>query len=156
MGKRGPKPKPTAVRIFEGDPGKLLRLRGSEVLPPPPPVVPDAPEWLGEIGKSIWQQVAATMHRIGCLTESDQKLLSIYCEAWDDFFAARRVIEEEGMICTTDKGTCYQHPAVGIKNKAIQRIRQIGGDFGMSPAARVGLNIQPPKQQNSLAAFKAQ
>lgn len=156
MGKRGPKPKPTALRVFEGDPGNLLGKRKGETQPPSPPEPPAPPEWLGDVGRAIWAQVAPTLHRIGCLTESDQKILSLYCEAWEEFFGARKEIEEFGATAYTDKGTCYQHPAVGRKNKAIQRIRQIGGDFGMSPAARVGLNIQPPKQQNSLAAFKAQ
>lgn len=155
MGKRGPKPKPTALRVFEGDPGRLLGKREGELQPPKPPEPPAAPEWLGEHGKAIWNQHAPVLFAIGCLTHNDQKLLSLYCEAWDEFFDARAEIEREGSTCTTDKGTCYQHPAVGRKNKAIQRIRQIGGDFGMSPAARVGLNIQPPKQrQSALSSLK--
>jgi P27 family predicted phage terminase small subunit len=123
-----------------------------------PPVIelPAPPEWLGEIGKQVWLRIAPVLYRIGCFTANDQELFGLYCEAWEEFFEARKEIETCGPTAYTDKGTCYQHPAVGRKNKAIARIRQIGGDFGMSPAARVGLNIQPPKSQNSLAAFKAQ
>lgn len=156
MGKRGPKPKPTALRVFEGDPGNLLAKRRGEAQPPAAVALPEPPAWLGDVGKQVWCQVAEVLWRIGCLTESDQKLLGLYCEAWEDFFEARKEIETCGPTAYTDKGTCYQHPAVGRKNKAIQRIRQIGGDFGMSPVSRVGLNIQPAAKQNSLAAFKAQ
>lgn len=155
MGKRGPKPKPTSLRVFEGDPGNLLGKRKGEMQPPAPPVLPPPPAWLGDIGKQAWEQVAATLWRIGCLTENDQKLLSLYCEAWEEFFEARKEIETCGPTAYTDKGTCYQHPAVGRKNKAIQRIRQIGGDFGMSPTARVGLNLSPAEQLDDLEAFKA-
>jgi P27 family predicted phage terminase small subunit len=154
MGKRGPKPKPTALKVFEGNRVRANRL--GEVVPPGGPEPPAPPDWLGPQGKAAWNEIAPVLFPIGCLTKSDYRLLCTYCEAWDDFFAARAVIEVEGMIATTDKGTCYQHPAVGIKNKAIQRIRQIGGDFGLSPSARVGLNLAPQAKQNSLAAFKAQ
>lgn len=156
MGKRGPKPKPTALRVFEGDPGRLLGKRAGEMQAAAPVVLPDPPDWLGEIGKQVWAKVAPVLYRIGCLTENDLNALALYCEAWEEFFDARKEIETCGPTAYTDKGTCYQHPAVGRKNKAIQRIRQFGGDFGMSPAARVGLHIQPAKQVNSLAAFKAQ
>lgn len=94
---------------------------------------------------------------MGCLTQADEKLLSLYCEAWDEFFAARAEIEHSGIVAMSDKGAEYQHPAVGIKNRAIARIKQIGGEFGMSPAARVGLNIGGKGATgSSLAAFKRQ
>lgn len=154
MGKRGPKPKPTALRVFEGDPGRLLPRRNGEVQPPRGDSPPEPPDWLGEIGKAVWGHVAPHLHTIGCLTLPDVKLLALYCEAWDELFVSRAVIEAEGLTLTSDKGTTYAHPAVGIKNRAIQRIRVIGGEFGMSPAARVGLNLGTQTKSNSLADFK--
>lgn len=155
MGKRGPKPKPTAIRIFEGDPGRLLAKRQGEAAPAPVVSIPQPPDWLGPVGKEVWGKVAESLYRIGCLTGVDTNLLALYCEAWDEFFAARAEIEKSGIVAMSDKGAEYQHPAVGIKNKAIQRIKQLGGEFGMSPASRVGLTVAPSAKPNGLAAFKA-
>lgn len=154
MGKRGPKPKPTALRVFEGDPGRLLNKRTGEVCPAACEEVPAAPEWLGDFGRVVWSHVAPHLHAIGCLTVADVKLLALYCEAWDELFAAREDIAKSGLTLMSDKGTVYANPAVGIKNRAILRIKSIGGEFGMSPAARVGLNLGTETKSNSLANFK--
>lgn len=153
-GKPGPKPKPTAVRIFEGDPGRLLAKRQGEVTPPIPDEVPAPPDWLGEVGQAKWLEKAAILHPLGMLTKNDCDHLAMYCEAWDELFAAMKEIEKCGMICMSDKGGEYQHPAVGIKNKAVDRIRKFGCDFGMNPTARVGLNIGGQQKPGGLAAFK--
>lgn len=155
MGKRGPKPKPTGLRVFEGDPGRLLSKREGEPLPAGQPTVPGPPDWLGDIGREVWVRIAAVLHPIQLLTQADLNLLALYCEAWDEFFAAREVVASEGMTAVSAKGGVFQHPAVGIKNRAIARIRQIGGDFGLSPASRVGLKATSAPQ-DALAAFKKQ
>lgn len=155
MGKRGPKPKPTALRVFEGDPGRLLGKREGEVQPSQGKSVPVAPDWLGEHGVEVWGFLAPVLFPIGCLTKSDASLLAMYCEAWDDFFAARKIIEEEGMTIFNGKGGKSVHPAVKVKNQAIARIKQIGGEFGLSPSSRVGLNLSPAQEVDDLEAFKA-
>jgi P27 family predicted phage terminase small subunit len=156
VGKRGPKPKPTALRVFEGDPGRLLGKREGEVLPATGLVIPVSPCALGEHGKAVWDEVAPQLFPIGCLTRIDTRLLFAYCQAWDDYFTAKEIVEKEGMTIFNGKGGKSLHPAYKAKNQAIQLIRQIGGEFGMSPSSRVGLNISPNKPQNSLSAFKAQ
>jgi P27 family predicted phage terminase small subunit len=118
------------------------------------PEIPDPPEWLGEIGKAKWREKVPLLHPLGLLTKNDYDLLSLYCEAWDEVFDAMQEIAKEGATCSSDKGGLYQHPAVGRKNKAIQRIRQFGSDFGMNPAARVGLTITQGAKPGGLAAFK--
>ena len=42
-----------------------------------------------------------------------------------------RIIEQEGEICESEKGGKYQHPAVGMKNKAIDRIMKFGRQLGV-------------------------
>lgn len=153
MGLRGPKPKPTAVRVFEGDPGRLLPRRQGEVMPGIAEDCPAAPEWLGDVGKAIWAEVAPSLHRIGCLSVNDERLLALYCDAWEDFFEARNSLAEDGKVATTDKGSMLAHPMVKQKRDAMTTIKQIGGEFGMSPSARVGLNL-PQSKENSLEKFK--
>lgn len=156
MGKFGPKPKPTAVSAFLGDPGHRLAGRKDEVVPPTLESVPVAPGWLGDKGKEKWAELAAPLHAIGCLAETDQDALAMYCEAWDDLFAAKVMIAKDGVVATGEKGGQYIHPAVNVKNAAITRIRQFGALFGIGPANRVGLNLGDAKgEDDALTALKA-
>jgi P27 family predicted phage terminase small subunit len=155
MGKRGPKPKPTALRVFEGDPGRLLGKRSGEPAPAIGSAVPAPPDWLGEVGQAVWREEAPKIHALRLLTEVDCRLFALYCEAWEDFAAARALIAKEGLIAVSDKGAEYQHPAVGVKNKAIQRIKQIGAEFGIGPASRVGMKLgSSTSAADALTEFK--
>ena len=44
-------------------------------------------------------------------------------------------------IATTDKGNVIQHPAVGVRNKAWERVVKLARQFGMTPSARAGMAI---------------
>ena len=138
MGKRGPKPKPTALRVIHGNPAKRPLPEGEPM--PGIGLIPSAPEWLGKIGTAVWNEESPKLRAAGLLTSVDSRALSLYCEAWDDFFEARQHIEKNGSIAIGKNGP-YQHPAVGMKNKAIQRIKQIGAEFGMTPSSRTGINL---------------
>lgn len=152
MGKRGPKPKPTALRLLEGNPGHKP-INESEPKPERAAWL-EAPEWLGDHGRAKWFALVPHLGAVGLFTVLDADALAMYCEAWDEFFAARAEIEASGIVACAGSGAEYQHPAVGIKNKAIQRIRQFAQDFGMTPAARQGLNAAPGGQQDDLDAYK--
>lgn len=153
MGKRGPKPKPKALRVFEGDPGNLLASRHEGEVSPAAEIAP-APEWLREHGKRIWNETAPRLGAVGLLTTLDGGSLSLYCDAWDDFFEAMEDIKNHGAKCFSEKGGEYQNPSVGIKNKAKLFIKQMGAEFGLSPVSRVGLNTDAGAAVDDLEAFK--
>lgn len=135
MGKRGPKPEPTALKVFKGNPGKRA-LPTNEPDPPKGDVVPPFP--LDDIAQIVWDSMLAKSHQ-GLIRPFDAYALWQYCDACSDFIEADRIIREEGRVARSDKGAVYQHPAVGMKNKAAGRIKQLGALFGWSPADRVGL-----------------
>ena len=153
MGKRGPKPKPTALRVFEGDPGRLLKGRQGEPLPSSSDGVPLPPDWLGEHGMAKWNKYAPHVHAIGLLTCVDYEQFAQYCAAHDHYHAANEAVKKLGNLITGAMGGLVANPAVRQRRDAQQAIRQLGGDFGLSPAARVGLKVGD-KKAGALAAFK--
>lgn len=64
----GRKPKPTAVKKLEGNPGKR-KLNTKE--PVPAKGMPDCPEWLLPEAKKEWERLADLMNQMGVLTEVD-------------------------------------------------------------------------------------
>lgn len=138
MGKPGPSKTPTAELEKRGS--WLAAGRGSE--PQPPSGVPECPDWLSDVGRAKWDERVEILQKTkGLITKLDGDFLALYCEAFEEFTESRQQIKDEGATCTSAKGGMYQHPAVGRKNNAINRMRIFGALFGMSPSDRVGLNI---------------
>lgn len=88
-----------------------------------------APDWLGEFGKAKFEEIVKTFEG-GYVPGEVREQLVLYCEAYDDLRTALDAIQREGATCVSDKGNTYQNPAVGIKNKAITRMRQFGPILG--------------------------
>ena len=150
MARPGPKRTPTSELAKRGS----WRANGREVGPTPPGAIPSCPDWLTEIGRLKWADCIEVLNQTKVLiTQLDGDFLALYCEAFEEFIDARSEIERDGSTCKSLKGGEYQHPAVGRKNKAIERMRRFGALFGMSPSDRVGLNIGGDDETDPLAAL---
>lgn len=135
MTKMGRPPKPTAMKLLTGNPGRRPIAKG-EVQPSAD--APTCPEWLGEVGRAYWDDVMASMPA-GFITRVDGQILSLYCHAWEVFHEARAVVKEEGATCQSEKGGAYQHPEVGRMNKAFEQACKLAAKYGFTPSDRVGL-----------------
>ena len=71
LAQRGRKPKPTAVKQLEGNPGKR-QLNANE--PKPAARAPSCPKWLEDDAKKEWRRLAKQMEQLGILTEVDKYL----------------------------------------------------------------------------------
>lgn len=142
MGKRGPKPKPTAVRLFTG--ARISRPSGRKDEPvPPSKSISPAPHWLGVHGKKEWETTGPILFAVGCLTEADQSLFAQYCHAIDMFHRARLDLAKQGLKVSSSKGTEMLNPNYTVLRDAKAMIVKIGGMFGMAPSSRVGLSGAP-------------
>ena len=79
MAQRGRKPKPTAVKVLEGNPGKRS-LNTNE--PKPVKKAPRCPAWLEDEAKKEWKRMAKQMEQLGILTEIDMAAFAGYCQAY--------------------------------------------------------------------------
>jgi P27 family predicted phage terminase small subunit len=114
---------------------------------PTPPGIPQKPDWIAAkpIASAKWDETIAELQEIpGLLSTLDKDALSLYCDAWQTFHDAQALIVEYGMVAHSEKGGAYQHPAVGICNKAREQLVKIGSMFGLNPPAREGLVIPSP------------
>ena len=147
MGKRGPRPKPTALRVLEGNPGHR-RMNRNE--PKPQVSIPTCPSWLPATAKDEWRRVAKELHRLGLLSRIDRSILAGYCQVYADWHAAERVLQREGATFETPNGYVQQRPEVAMKNKALSLLAKFGSLFGLSPADRVGLEIKKESAEDEL------
>jgi len=141
MAKRGQKPKPTQLRMLEGNPGK-------RPLPKREPVVqaslPGAPDHLSAEAREEWDRVAVELHNIGVLSEFDRAALAAYCQAYGRWVQAERKLTElgvsdpvwSGLLVTRLNGAATQSPLVSIANKAMHEMMRFAVELGMTPSSR--------------------
>lgn len=107
------------------------------------------PEWLGDHGKSKFKEIAEVLGNGGPVPPEACEPLVFYCEAYDDFRTALQEIKEQGTTCFSEKGGAYLHPAVGRKNKAIARMKQLGPVLGWAET-----KVATPQKGGGVSARK--
>ena len=75
---QGRKPKPTAIKALEGNPGKR-ELNKNE--PKPKKKAPACPKWLDDEAKKEWRRLSKQLEELGILTEVDMTAFAGYCQA---------------------------------------------------------------------------
>ncbi len=150
MGRRGPAPKPTVLKILQGNPGKRP-LNKNE--PKPKPVAPKCPSWLDKEAKREWKRVAPELERLGLLTVVDGAALAAYCQAYARWKQAEEIIKREGMTVTTETGYVMPHPAVKIAEKSMQLIRAFCAEFGLTPSSRGRMSLPEQKEEDEFEEF---
>lgn len=136
------------MRVLEGN-------RSRTPIPADPNVespLPDPPPHLDDYAREEWNRLAAGLHNIGILFEVDQAAFGAYCAAYSRWRHAEEEIQglaetkpHHGLIEETEKGNHIQHPLVGIANKAMQDMVKYASEFGLTPAARARLAVDPKK-----------
>ena len=152
---KGRKPKPTALKVIQGNPGKRP-LPENE--PKPKPIAPECPTWLHEDAKKEWDRVAPELERLGLLTVVDMVALAGYCESWAQWKDAIEFIHKHGTVYSIkdDEGKVkylQQVPQVSIANKAQQQIRAWCAEFGLTPSSRGRMNLPGQKDENAFEDF---
>ena len=154
MGTTGPTPKPTALKVLQGNPGKRALPKGEPK--PDSGRLPSAPRWLSDEAKREWKRIAPRLHAVGLLTEVDGLALAMLCEAFAQYMAAKTVVDSEGMLLVSEKGNSYQHPAAGLMTQARGELLKWAREFGMTPSARTRIVVDTGSEEPSLADLLAE
>ena len=133
MAQRGRKPKPTAIKELEGNPGKRP-LNDAE--PKLVKKAPPCPKWLEPEAKKEWRRLSKQLEAIGVLTEVDQAAFASYCQAYARWKEAELFITQHGSIFKTPSGYVQQVPQVSIAQQNLKIMQSFCSDFGLTPATR--------------------
>ena len=139
MAKRGPKPKPTALKKLLGNPGKRPL---PEREPQPDPTMPHPPAHLDELACAEWARMAPELNRMRLLTQVDRAAFAGYCVAYSRWVQACRALGSAANYThVTAKGNVIQHPLVGIANKAQELMLRFLTEFGLTPSSRSRVSV---------------
>ena len=143
-------------------PAELHRLRGTwrrdrhkKDQPAPPAGVTMPRGVLPKSAIAVWHDLAPALEEIGLLTVTDRPLFMMVC-LWAGVAAdAARELRADGILPADDKGRAAKHRALTILRAASAELRQLSGCFGLSPADRARLNVQPAEEPDTLADLLA-
>ena len=133
MATRGRKPKPTALKVLEGNPGKRP-LNEYERVPPKGTI--ECPDWLEEEAKREWERLAPSLEAMGVLTTADLTAFAGYCQAYARWREAEEFISQHGSIFQTPSGYVQQVPQVSIAQQNLKIMQSLCAEFGLTPATR--------------------
>lgn len=143
MGQRGPRPKATALRELEGNPGRLP-VNAAE---PRPTGAPKAPDYLSDAAKRVWREIAASMPP-GLYAKCDAALLAAFCEAAAAHRAAALALtasRSQNLLGETEVVADGKvSPYLRAMLDAARTMSTLSGRLGLSPADRVGLRMDTP------------
>ena len=153
MGQRGPSPKPTALRILQGNPGKI-KLNPAEPKPQPAAVDLPSPSWMTKEAKEVWTRLRPDLP---WLSVADVDLFAAYCTTYARWRDAETFLEAHGLTFVVREPAAegkqgkikfiQQWPQVAIAQKSLLMMCKLGGELGLSPAARTRIHVEPEKTE---------
>lgn len=155
MGVRGPAPKPTSLRVLEGNPAKRP-LPANE--PCPAPNEPHMPEYLDREARREWKRLVPILQSMRVLTVADGIELGNLCQAYSLLSQAHKSMQQatkaggSGLLMKTPGGYVQQSPLLGIINTQVEIITRLSREFGLTPASRTRLEAQVESEIDPLEA----
>lgn len=95
--------------------------------------------------KDEWLRLGPQLSTAGLMSEVYLATFAMYCLAWSQMLKARRQLDAKkplqgmdptvGYVVMARSGYLMPSPWVAIESKAAERLRQLAGELGLSPAS---------------------
>lgn len=140
MGKRGPTPAPTRLKLIRGDPE--ARINREEPMPTEGMVT--RPRGMTRGAINVWEELAPDLYDKGCLTPWDVYALEMLCEAVGTYRDCRRLLKRQ-YIAAGASGGVIKSPYHQIMRDCVDVMTRLGSRFGLSPGDRANMTIEKDK-----------
>lgn len=138
MGSRGPIKKPASHRRAEGK-----DVKPSEASEPvkAPRGSPPMPAGLNRRAQAAWRQLASELSALGLLARTDGAQLEAAASLIARAREARTRVNRDGLFTHGSTGQLREHPGVKIERDSWAQARQLLEAMGLSPAARLRMQM---------------
>ena len=158
---RGRKPKPSAIKKLEGNPGK--RPIKEDIACEIPAEITDPPRILQKIENETmkaeaiaeWNRVAPMLVQIRVLKALDVNTLARYCIAWAQYVDAALNTLKYGSLLKSKTGQPYYSPFFNQQRTLDGALTSLGALFGLDPSSRSRFDVQEgkEKEEGEIEAF---
>jgi P27 family predicted phage terminase small subunit len=148
---RGRKPKPSHLRVVDGNPG---RRPLNEDEPQTKAEIPDAPpHWLSDTAKDVYTTTLKDCPE-GLLRDLDLSMFARWCFHHDQFRQAQDAVSRYGQFVKNGKSPVpAQNPALAVANKQSLIMAKLEAEMGFTPSSRSRVRID--RKNRPASAFGA-
>ncbi len=149
---RGRKPKPSAQRALEGNPGHRAVNADEPQLGDladhltPPAELDDLPGAQAE-----WRRLAPLLQRAGVISEGDRTALVALCVEWDRYVEARA--KAYPRVVKAPSGYAMPNPWLAIQSRALAACLKLWPELGLTPSSRSRVKATGVGADNEFAEF---
>lgn len=144
--KGGGRPKPTAVKKRQGNPGHRKINENEPVFSGKT----SAPAHLDRIAKNEWIRLAPRLTVHGMLSPADRTAFAAYCVAYSTHVRAEKFLAKKKTLAyKTPGGVLRPWPEIAVSNQALGQMYRFLTEFGLTPSSRSRLDITIPKKGSS-------
>lgn len=135
---KGPKPKPTHLKLLAGNPGKRP-INKTE--PKPVGDLFDCPEWMTEDQSLAWSYAISESPK-GLLKRLDRSALTVWVVSEDMHRQATIAVGKFGMLTkSSQKGEAIQNPYLPIINRQAAIMMKAAAELGFTPSSRSRISV---------------
>lgn len=168
---RGRKPKPVALKLLEGNPGKRPLPAGKGGAS----AVPACPAHLDPEAKKEWKRIVKELRVLNMLARIDRAALAAYCQLWARVVKLEGVVQRTGEVLTDkvvkrhygrkneagvaeeivhERTKFYRSPYAIELQACYERLHSFLSEFGLTPSSRARLGVgQATAEDDELDQF---
>ncbi len=105
--------------------------------------LPSPPAHLSKEARKEWRRSGQLLLETGLITDLDRAAFAAYCQAWGRWVEAEEALRQYGMMLRGPNNTPVRSPYLQVANQALDQLRGLLSDFGMSPASRSRVSASP-------------
>ena len=141
----GRKPKPTHLKLLAGNPGHRP-LNEDEPQPTAMETMPSPPDHLTDEAKKEWLRIVPLLMQSQMISDVDTGAVCAYCQAYGRWVSAEIEVNRTGLVVTGAMGGQVINPYLHVANKALDHLRKLIIEFGMTPSSRSRVTAIPKKK----------
>lgn len=139
----GPPPKPTALKLLDGNPGKRP-LNNRE--PKPQVRLPRPPAEISVAARREYFRLGRMLARLGVMTEADGMGLAALVQSWARWLEAQRVLNPIQFVTKEGENIVVNpllKPLLRASHDAQEEYVRLLSEFGLTPASRSRIKAEP-------------
>ena len=92
---------------------------------------------------------------MGLISDLDRSAFAAYCTAYGRWIEAEEALKTYGLMLKSPNGFPVQSPYLAVANRALEQMRSLLSEFGMSPASRSRVSGVATHEDDEFEAFLA-
>ena len=149
-GHSGKRPKPTALKLLTGNPGK--RPYNEHELKPTV-AIPRAPSEISDRARVEWYKLAHQLADAGLVTELDKMALAGLVTSYVRWLEAQEGLVKTGLLIQGKDRVPVLNPLLRVSRDAQIEYTRLLGEFGLTPSSRSRLHVEPKEEVDEFEAL---